>query len=164
MPPPFSSTNYDIINIGSAEIVNRSIKGIDIELATIDISNLSASCIASLSLLSRPFGVIRIINQSLAEDNFDYELSVFNAVSEEYDILSYAIKLKKNNSFSHFYQAANNLTNMKLIVSGSGVSVDGFYLNQGVEEVDIDGNELTFKIGSSTNYQNIEIGVAVIVV
>jgi hypothetical protein len=49
MAPPFSSTSYDIINIGSAEIVNRSIRGIDIELATIDISNLSASCIASLS-------------------------------------------------------------------------------------------------------------------
>lgn len=49
MAPPFSSTNYDIINIGSAEIINRSITAVDIALATIDISNLSASCIASLS-------------------------------------------------------------------------------------------------------------------
>ena len=114
-----------------------------------------------LKELSRPFGIIRIINQSLAEDNFNYELSIFNAVSEEYDILSTAIRLKKANSFSHFYQAAGFNTNMKLIVSGSGVDVLAFNIIQGAELVGSDGNELTFCIGESTNYQNIEIGVEV---
>jgi hypothetical protein len=73
MPPPFSSSNYNITNIGSAEIINRSIKSIDIALATIDISNLSESCISSLSggggLTANSVNSSHIINGSiLAED------------------------------------------------------------------------------------------------
>ena len=161
--------------VESHNIKDRTILGIDISLGQIGEAHFDASFTEQLigfagaleeagdaiKLLSRPCGVIRIINQSLAEDNFDYELSVFNAVSEEYDILSTAIKLKKNNSFTHFYQAANKLTNMKLIVSGSGVDVLAFNIIQGAESVGEDGNELTFCIGESTNYQNIEIGVEV---
>jgi hypothetical protein len=201
MAPPFKSTNYDIINIGSAQIIDRTIKSIDIALGTIDISNLSASCISSLggggltansvnsshiqdgTILGTdianntitasnianntitynkliPFGIIRIINGSLDEVEFAYELYVFNTITEVYDILASAIRLHKSNSFSHFYQAGFN-TNMKLIITTISVSVDEFTINQGAEYVDIDGNELIFKIGSSSLYQNIEIDVAV---
>lgn len=36
-------------SVGTSQIVDRAIKGIDISLATIELNNLSASCIASLS-------------------------------------------------------------------------------------------------------------------
>jgi len=216
MPPPFSSTNYDIINIGSSQIIDRGIKGIDIGLATIDISNLSASCIASLSgggggltansvdsshiingsILAEdicnntitgskiadgtitgskiadntitynkliPFGIIRIINQSVAENEFDYDLYVYNTTTSEYDSLASAIRLKKDNSFSHFYQVGGFYTTMKLIVSGDGIGVGAFNMVQGAENVNDEDGELIFQIGSSTNYQNIEIGVEVYV-
>jgi hypothetical protein len=206
MAPPFSSTNYDIINIGSAEIINRSIKAVDIALATIDISNLSASCIASLSgggggltadsvnsshiidgsILGTdicnntitgsniadntitynkltPFGIIRIINESLSETEFNYDLYIYNDILGDYDFLVSAIRLKKSNSFSHFYQIANKYLNMKLVVGSGGISVDSFNIHQGVESINEDGNELIFAINESTYYQNIEIGVAVVV-
>jgi hypothetical protein len=232
MAPPFSSTDYETTIINSSQIIDREIKGIDIGLGTIELNNLSAAAIASLSgggggltensvnsshiidgtigtedisdnaitgskiangtitssnislgqiseehfdaefttkleifgdilkELSRPFGIIRIINQSLAEDNFNYELFIYNAVSEEYDSLASAIRLKKNDSFTHFYQVSNILTNMKLNVTG-GVDVLAFNIIQGAELVESDGNELIFCIGESTNYQNIEIGVEI---
>jgi hypothetical protein len=74
--------------------------------------------------------------------------------------LASAIRLKKSDSFTHFYQVANLLTNMKLVVTG-GVDVLAFNLLQGAELVESDGNELIFCIGESTNYQNIEIGVEI---
>jgi len=205
MAPPFSSSNYETTNINSSQIIDRGIKGIDIELGTIELNNLSAAAIASLSgggggltensvnsshIINGtigtvdisdnaitgnkianntitynkliPFGIIRIINESLTETSFDYNLYVYNEITTEYDSLASAIRLIKSNSFSHFYQAGFE-TNMKLIVSGYGISVDEFSLNQGAEYVDIDGNELTFKIGNSSNYQNIEITVSVVI-
>ena len=155
--------------VESHNILDRTILGIDISFGQIEVAHFDASFNTQLEEiedaikeLSRPFGIIRIINESLAEDNFNYELSIFNAVSEEYDILSTAIRLKKANSFTHFYQAANKLTNMKLIVASTGgVDVLAFNIIQGAESVGEDGNELTFCIGESTNYQNIEIGVEV---
>jgi hypothetical protein len=243
MAPPFSSTDYETTIINSSQIKDRGIKGIDIELATIELNNLSAAAIASLSgggggltensvnsshiingtigtedisdnaitgskianetitssnilngtilgtdisfgqiseehfdasfntkleefgdilkELSRPFGIIRIINESFGDDNFNYELFIYNAIDDEYDSLASAIRLKKNDSFTHFYQVANKLTNMKLVVGGSYVSVVSFNLLQGAELVESDGNELIFCIGESTKYQNIEIGVEV---
>jgi hypothetical protein len=156
--------------VESHNILDRTILGTDISLGQIGEEHFDASFTAQLTTfsgilgtLSRPFGIIRIINQSVPDNEFNYELSIFNAVSEEYDILSTAIRLKKNNSFTHFYQAANNLTNMKLIVSGDGIGVGAFNILQGAELVDDEDGELTFKIGSSTNYQNIEIGVEVYV-
>jgi hypothetical protein len=203
MAPPFSSTNYKTTIINSSQIIDREIKGIDIGLATIELNNLSAAAIASLSgggggltensvnsshIINGtigtedisdnaitgskiadgtitynkliPFGIIRIINGSLAEVEFAYELYVFNTITEVYDILASAIRLHKSNSFSHFYQTGFN-TNMKLIITTISVSVDEFTINQGAEYVDIDGNELIFKIGNSSLYKNIEIDVAV---
>jgi len=188
-------------SVSSANIINRTIISADIALATIDISNLSASCISSLSgggggggltansvnsshiqdgtILGSdianntityknliPFGNIRIINGSSTEVEFNYELYVFNTITQDYDFLAYATRLKRYNSFSHFYQADFN-TNMKLIImtfSGwPSVDVDEFSINQGAETVDIDGNELIFKIGNSSLYQNIEIDVSVVI-
>jgi len=203
MAPPFSSTNYKKTIINSSQIIDRGIKGIDIGLATIELNNLSAAAIASLSgggggLTANsvnsshiingtigtvdisdnaitgskiadgtitynkliPFGIIRIINGSLDEVEFNYELYVFNTITAEYDILASAIRLKKSNSVSHFYQTGFN-TNMKLVILGYGISVNEFTINQGAEYIDIDGNELIFKIGNSSLYQNIEIDVAV---
>jgi hypothetical protein len=153
--------------VQSHNILDRTILGIDISLGQIGEAHFDASFTTQLTAfsnilgtLSRPFGIIRIINESLAEDNFDYQLSIYNAVTEVYDSISTAIRLKKNNSFTHFYQVANNLTNIKLNVGG-GVDVLAFNLLQGAELVESDGNEIIFCIGESTNYQNIEIGVEV---
>ena len=201
MAPPFSSSNYKTTIINSSQIIDRGIKGIDIGLATIELNNLSAAAIASLSgggggltensvnsshIINGtigtedisdnaitgnkindgtitynkliPFGIIRIINQSLAETEFDYDLYVYNEIDEEYDSLASAIRLKKSNSFSHFYQTAFN-TNMKLVVSGDGIGVGAFNILQGVELVDDEDGVLIFKIGNSSKYKNIEIGV-----
>lgn len=49
MAPPFSSSDYNTIMIDSSHLIDRSIKGIDIGLGTIELNNLSASAIASLS-------------------------------------------------------------------------------------------------------------------
>ena len=48
MAPPFASTDYNTIIIDSSHIIDRTIKGIDIDLGTIELNNLSASAIASL--------------------------------------------------------------------------------------------------------------------
>jgi hypothetical protein len=160
--------------IQSHNILDRTILGIDISLGQIGEAHFDASFTEQLigfsgvleeigdaiKELSRPFGIIRIINESLGEDNFDYQLSIYNAIDDEYDSLATAIRLKKNGSFTHFYQVANKLTNIKLNVGG-GVDVLAFNLLQGAELVESDGNELIFCIGESTNYQNIEIGVEV---
>jgi len=155
--------------ITSSNILDRTILGIDISLGQISEAHFDASFNTQLEEfgdiikeLSRPFGVIRIINQSLTETNFNYDLYVYNAVSEVYDLLVSAIRLKKSDSFSHFYQVANKYTTMKLNVdSTGGISVEAFNIIQGAENVNEDGNELIFQIGESTNYQNIEIGVEV---
>ena len=203
MAPPFSSSDYKTTIVNSSQIIDRGIKGIDIALATIELNNLSAAAIASLSgggggltensvnsshIINGtigtedisdnaitgskiadgtitynkliPFGIIRIINQSVPENEFNYDLYVYNEIDEEYDSLASAIRLKKDNSFSHFYQVGFN-TNMKLVVSGDGIDVGAFNILQGAEYVDDEDGELIFKIGSSTKYQNIEIGVEV---
>jgi len=210
MAPPFSSSDYRVTtNINSSQIIDRGIKGIDIGLATIELNNLSAAAIASLSgggggltensvnsshIINGtigtvdisdnaitgnkianntitynkliPFGIIRITNTSLSEDEFNYELYVFNTITQDYDLLASSSRLKKSNSVSHFYQAGFN-TNMKLIIINfmgwPSVSVDEFSINQGAEVVNVDGNELIFKIGNSSNYQNIEIDVSVVI-
>ena len=48
MAPPFASTDYNTIIIDSSHLIDRTIKGIDIGLGTIELNNLSASAIASL--------------------------------------------------------------------------------------------------------------------
>jgi hypothetical protein len=160
--------------VESHNIKDRTILGIDISLGQIGEAHFDASFTEQLigfagvleeigdaiKELSKPFGIIRIINESLAEDNFDYELYVYNVIDEEYDSLASAIRLKKNDSFTHFYQVANKYTTMKLVVSNS-VDVLAFNMLQGAENVNDDGNELIFQIGESTKYQNIEIGVEV---
>jgi hypothetical protein len=153
--------------IQSHNILDRTILGIDISLGQIGEAHFDASFNTQLEEigdaikeLSKPFGIIRIINESLGEDYFDYQLSIYNAIDDEYDSLATAIRLKKNGSFTHFYQVANKYTTMKLNVGG-GVDVMAFNMLQGAENVNDDGNELIFQIGDSTNYQNIEIGVEV---
>lgn len=148
-------------SIDASHIVNESITSSDILNGTITGTDIADNTITYNKLI--PFGIIRIINESLAEVQFGYELYVYNTITAEYDILASAIRLKKSNSFSHFYQTPFN-TNMKLVVgTGGGISVDNFNLNQGAEYVDSDGNELTFKVDSNTNYKNIEIGVAAVI-
>lgn len=155
--------------VQSHNIVDRTILGIDISFGQIGEAHLDASFITilgevgdAIKALSRPFGIIRIINESFTETHFDYQLSIYNAVTDVYDSISTAIRLKKNDSFTHFYQVANQLTNIKLnVASGGGISVSAFNILQGAELVESDGNELIFCIGESTNYQNIEIGVEV---
>jgi hypothetical protein len=75
MAPPFSSSNYKTSIINSSHIIDRGIKGIDIELGTIELNNLSAAAIASLSggggggLTANSVNSSHIINGSiLAED------------------------------------------------------------------------------------------------
>jgi hypothetical protein len=155
--------------ITSYNIAEGTILGTDISFGQIGEEHFDEAFTTTLEeigdaikAVSRPFGIIRIINESLAEDNFDYDLYVYNVIDDEYDSLASAIRLKKSGSFSHFYQVANLLTNMKLIVSSTGgVDVLAFNIIQGAELVESDGNELTFCIGESTKYQNIEIGVEV---
>jgi len=43
MSSPFSSTDYETTIINSSQIIDRTVKGIDIELGTIEINNLSAA-------------------------------------------------------------------------------------------------------------------------
>jgi hypothetical protein len=205
MAPPFSSSNYKTTIINSSQIIDRGIKGIDIELATIELNNLSAAAIASLSgggggltensvnsshIINGtigtedisdnaitgskiadgtitynkliPFGIIRIINQSLTETNFDYDLYVYNTTTDEYEGLVSAIRLKKSVSFSHFYQIPFNVS-MKLVVSSAGgIAVQSFNILQGATQLSEDGNELVFTIDTTdTNYKNIEISVEV---
>jgi hypothetical protein len=156
--------------VQSHNILDRTILGIDISLGQISEAHFDASFTTQLTAfagilgtLSRPFGIIRIINQSVPDNQFDYDLYVYNAITTEYDSLASATRLKKNGSFSHFYQVENNLTNMKLVVSGDGIGVGAFNMLQGAEYVDDEDGELIFKIGDSSNYQNIEIGVEVYV-
>jgi hypothetical protein len=162
--------------VESHNILDRTILGIDISLGQIGEAHFDASFTTNLTAfavaleeigdaikeLSRPFGIIRIINESFTDTNFDYQLSIYNAIDDEYDSLATAIRLKKDGSFTHFYQVANKLTNIKLnVASTGGIGVEAFNILQGAELVESDGNELIFCIGESTNYQNIEIGVEV---
>jgi hypothetical protein len=175
-----TGSNIAVGTITSSNILDGTILGTDISFGQISLAHLDASFNTTLTdfgvaleedgdaikALSRPFGIIRIINESLAEDNIDYELYVYNAIDEEYDSIASAIRLKKAGSFTHFYQVANILTNMKLVVASTGgVDVLAFNIHQGAELVESDGNELIFCIGEgTTNYQNIEIGVEVEVI
>ena len=135
MPPPFSSTNYDIINIGSAEIVNRSIKGIDIELATIDISNLSASCIASLSGGDGLQGVITIKNTTSYDQPFSYKLFYKNSVTLVEDATEFIgyTDLNYTTSASHFFKLPSLLHLITLKVL-SPVSLEGYNVYYGGED------------------------------
>lgn len=138
-----------INSVNSSHIQDGSILGSDISNNTITYDKLI------------PFGIIRIINESANDTDFAYVLSVYNTINNEYDSLAVGDKLKQYNSFSHFYQTPFNV-NMKLVVdSEGGIGVDSFNLIQGVEQVSAEGNELIFKIDSSSKYQNIEIGVNV---
>lgn len=74
MTVPFKTQYVSSISINSSHIIDRTITTADIALATIDISNLSASCISSLSgggggLTADSVNSSHIINGSiLAED------------------------------------------------------------------------------------------------
>jgi hypothetical protein len=84
MAPPFSSSNYKTSIINSSHIIDRGIKGIDIELGTIELNNLSAAAIASLSGGGGggppgpdSVGTSQIINASVTKDDLSTQLQDF---------------------------------------------------------------------------------------
>jgi len=171
-----TGSNIAIGTITSSNILDGTILGTDISFGQISLAHLDASLNTVLTdigvaleedgdaikALSRPSGIIRIINESPTDTNFSYDLKVYNTIDEEYDFLASVNVIKQDESVSHFYQTAFNV-NMKLIVSGDeGVGVQSFNIIQGATQVSEEGNELIFKVATTdTKYQNIEIGVDV---
>jgi len=126
MTVPFKTQYVSQQNISSANIIDRTITTADIALATIDISNLSASCIASLGggLTADSVNSSHIINFSIL--GIDISLG---QISEAHFDASFTAQL------SAFSGILNSLyTGVFELICNTTINVD-FYYEEGGDKI-----------------------------
>ena len=85
MAPPFASSDYNTIIIDSSNLIDRTIKGIDIGLGTIELNNLSASAIASLGgggLTQNSVNSSHIINGTIGTEDISDNAITSNKIAD----------------------------------------------------------------------------------
>jgi hypothetical protein len=123
MPPPFSSTDYDTTIINSSQIIDRTIKGIDIGLGTIELNNLSAAAIASLGgggLTPNSIDSSHIIDGGITGDDINITSSITCN-----DLTSEFITVNEGTFNSQIFINGTIFTHILQFMSSAGTKVYG---------------------------------------
>lgn len=137
MTVPFKTQFFSQPNISSAHILDRTITTSDIALGTIDISNLSTACIASLT--GGLTGLITIKNLSKSLTNFTY-LLYYRTSSVDTIFASYEV-LKTLSSASHYFVMPTPSSLIRIeVMNNDGITVDEANIIYGATVNGLNGN------------------------